>query len=135
MTGMNTFYSINRIKLALFGILPAFALVCCDVPTREHLVGTYTRFDGPLVETVALESDGTFRQTVVYSDGQRFEVDDHWRLEHRQVQFARLYITRDLESSRVLYPPQMRHLVNVVWDEGFLVKESTQYVFEPQKKQ
>jgi hypothetical protein len=104
----------------------AIASAGCSKPTPAKIAGTYTRTDGPLVETIVLNTNGTFDQTIVHSGGQNFNVSDRWTNDHHQVQFTRLYITRDVESSKVLSPPELRYGVNFIWEKGVLAKNPEQ---------
>ena len=92
----------------------------CGQPTATMIAGAYARADGPLVETIVLNTNGMFDQTVTYSDGQSFKVSDRWTNRYHQVKFTRLYITRDVEASKVLSPPELLYYVNFVWEEGVL---------------
>lgn len=104
----------------------AMAIAGCSEPTPSMIAGTYTRTEGPLVETIVLNTDGTFYQTVVYSGAQNFKVSDRWTNNYHRVQFTRLYVTRDIESSKVLSPPDLRYYVNFVWGKGVLAKNPEQ---------
>lgn len=98
----------------------------CGKPTPAKIAGTYVRTDGPLVETIVLNTNGTFDQTVAYSDGQLLKVSSRWTNDHRQVQFTRLYVTRDVESSKVLSPAELRYGVNFMWEQGVLARNPKQ---------
>lgn len=109
--------------------------VGCSKPTPTNIAGAYARSDGPLVETIVLNTNGTFDQTVAYSDGQSFKVSDRWTNDFRQVQFTRLYVTRDVELSKVLSPPELRYGVNFMWENGVLAKNPEQGYILRLKKQ
>jgi hypothetical protein len=120
---------LNKVTsiLASLGIaLVSVACVGCLKPTPAKIAGGYTRKDGPLVENIVLHTNGTFDQTVHYSGGENYQVNDKWSNDGHQVQFMRLYITRDIESSKVLSPPELRQRVNFMWEKGVLAKNPDQ---------
>jgi hypothetical protein len=118
-------WAIVALRLSVVALLIIVA-AGCGKPTPSMMGGVYSRTDASLVESITLNKNGTFDQTVTYSDGQRFKVSDQWISEYRKLQFKRLYITRDVESSKILSPPELRYGVNFVWERGVLVKDLDQ---------
>ena len=129
--GMN----IKAIVTGMVIGIAVLSVVGCDKPNSTTIAGAYARTDGPLTESILVNTDGTFDQTVTYSHGQVFTASGTWSNVHRQVRFTRLYITRDIEAAQVLSSPELRYGVNFTWANGVLAKHPEQgYLLRRQQK-
>ena len=82
------------------------------------------------MENLVLRVDGSFQQTVRYDGGEHFAVNDVWTNEDRHVTMNRLYITDDVMEKRTLKPPELRHMVYLMYWPNRLIKDAESgYVF------
>ena len=132
MTGTRIFNLalLSRYCLATGGIL----ILCgCDRVTPANITGSYTRTAPGLSENLLVKTDGTFEQTVTFTDGEKFTVEDTWTNEYRQVSLKRFYVTFDVETGKTIRPPELRYAVNLEFGQDTLVKNAASgYLFRKQ---
>ena len=84
-------------------------------------------------ETLTLQPDGGFQQTVVYGAGDPHKLNDSWTKDNQQICFKRLYVTFSLETGKIISPPETVQMAYMVYAKGALVFnadiEGRQYVF------
>lgn len=121
---------LNRFVLMAVSLL---TMSGCDRFNPAVIAGTYTRTVPGLSETLLVNADGTFEQTVKFADGEVFSVKDSWTNQYRQVSFKRLYVVFDVETKTTINPPELRYMVNLQCGQDVLVKNAESgYLFRKQ---
>jgi hypothetical protein len=112
--------NLIRDKLCFLGFA-LWSILGCSPPSPSDITGTYTRLAPGFRETLIIKQDGTFQQTVNYSNETPVELRDTWTNEYKQISFHRLYVTFDIETGRMIKPPGLVYLAKLEVGKGILI--------------
>lgn len=106
------------------------SLTGCGGPSKDDLVGTFTRDTPAVKEVLQINADGTFTQTVEANNGKTWTLADTWVLKPRGITFNLFYKTYDVEKQAAVIPPLKVMFRNSYLEGEFLVfSDVGDYVF------
>ena len=110
--------------LSTFGIMSTG----CKRITSNDVSGAYIRSSNGVVDTVLLATNGTFQQTITFTNGEHWNKTGSWSFAGETVEFDTFYVAFDVPafkySAEVVIPPKP-YAMEVLWvEKGRLLKKS-----------
>jgi len=125
-----------KMKLRHF-LLPSAALLMllspgCKPASKSDVAGVYLRAGSGISDTLILKIDGTFKQTVTYTNGNNWSRDGSWEVKWQVAQLDDWYEAFDFEHKRLILPPTLGGC-NLLIERGRLVKSEYEpkYIKKP----
>jgi hypothetical protein len=108
-----------------------FVLSACSGPTQADIVGTYSRADDGVTETIEIRKDGSFEQTVHTGPGNHaWTLRSTWKKEPRGVTFSSFNKTYDSATMARVIPPKTMMSYGFFWSERMLIgDEEGKYIY------
>lgn len=69
------------------------------------IAGTYVRNVGGVEDRIELRPDGTFQQSVLDANGNKWTVSGAWIIRSQVIELDNVYSTFDIEQNRPIIPP------------------------------
>ena len=98
----------------------------CKRVTSNDVSGEYIRASNGIVDTVLLATNGTFQQTITFTNGQHWSKTGSWTFAGETVEFDAFYAAFDVPdfkySAEAVIPPKA-YSMEVLWvEKGRLLK-------------
>jgi hypothetical protein len=139
LIGMKTF-PINVLKSSAsrFALSIACGIIfaACKPVTSIDVSGIYTRATNGVVDTISLATNGTFKQTITFTNGQQWSETGSWNFGGQTVEFDKFYSAFQVPdfkyNAAVVIPPKPLAM-QVLWVErGRLLKSHEEPVWVKQ---
>ena len=128
-------------KRFAFGLCSAIAIVLagCKPVTSWDISGVYTRSSNGVVDTIVLATNGTFQQTITYTNGVRWAKSGSWVFDFEVVKFDGFYSAFDVDPFKhtvfIVIPPKPYSNETLWVKRGTLLKDSEQPIWIKQRGQ
>jgi hypothetical protein len=98
----------------------------CKRVTSNDISGVYTRGSNGVVDTILLATNGTFQQTITFTNGQQWSKTGSWIFAGETVEFDTFYSAFEVPdfkySANIVIPPKS-YAMQVLWvEKGRLLK-------------
>ncbi|MGZ4971299.1 MAG: hypothetical protein ACXWDN_00950 [Limisphaerales bacterium] len=117
--------------------LYAMAFLSCSKSTKLEVNGTYIRSDGFVVDTLIIETNGSFQQTVTFN-GAHWVKSGLWKLNGETIEFDRFLMAFDVDTFKHkatnVIPPELVSTEVLLVERGQLEKDSEQPAWLKQKE-
>ena len=132
------FRSSRHLWLCFFVLIsPAVLLEGCKRITSADISGIYRRSNDGVIDTVVLETNGTFQQTITSASGGPWIKSGSWKFGGQVVEFSEFYeaFTYDtVKRHAVIVIPPESGASEVLWvEEGKLLKNSVEPIWLKQQ--
>ncbi|MEO6035080.1 MAG: hypothetical protein ABIQ35_07490 [Verrucomicrobiota bacterium] len=102
----------------------------CKPITKIDIAGAYTRSSNGIVDTLILAKNGTFQQTITFTNGAQWTKSGSWVFDYQIVTFDGFYSAFDVDPLKhkvfVVIPPKP-FSNEILWvEKDSLLKESEQ---------
>src|SRR5438045_4073415 len=95
-----------------FALFSAFGIVLagCKPITSVDISGVYARSSNGVIDTIVLATNGTFHQTITYTNGGQWTNSGSWAFDYDVVKFDVFYSAFDVDpfkhSAFIVIPPK-----------------------------
>jgi hypothetical protein len=94
----------------------------CNFSAGKDLSGTYVRNVGGLVDTLVLNTNGSFLQTIAVTNGGNWTRNGTWILKSQVIEFDSFLSAFDFERKTAIVPPEVVALQSLWVEHGRLAK-------------
>jgi hypothetical protein len=101
-------------------------LIGCSPPNQTQIAGRYFRSYQGVTDAFYLDSNGTFKQDVVFTNGSNWSLSGSWKVINRVIQLDKCYLTFDDEKQSIIIPPQIVYICTFSFDGGKLIRTEVQ---------
>jgi len=113
LIGMKTYlFRMSKWLLPVIPLCLSIGILCasCKPLIRNDICGVYIRSYGGVVDTVVLNANGTFQQTITYKKEGPWIKSGSWKLDWQVVHFDSFYSAFDYDTAKrkpvILIPPE-----------------------------
>lgn len=132
-------------KWAIFALIAAVAVsvlfVCCKPITRADISGVYVRAKDGVSDKIVLAPNGSFQQTVTFTDSRSWKTSGSWKFNGAYAEFDQLYEAFELNPDAnkvdaiVTIPPQLLTDMFLEVQKGKLLRNTVEPIWIKQQSE
>jgi hypothetical protein len=101
----------------------ALVFLGCDPATitRTDVSGVYSRQKDGVIDTLVLNTNGDFQQTITYTNGGKWTRSGSWEISNQVVNLGASYSAFDFEHKTIVIPPKAFSMQTLLIEKDSLV--------------
>lgn len=103
--GMNK-YHFNPVLIVVVAIV-TWLLSGCGPLNQKKVAGYYVRSCLGVTDSISLDSNGTFEQKVIGTNGKVWTISGSWKIINQIIQLDKCFLSYDDEKQAVIIPPEI----------------------------
>jgi hypothetical protein len=109
LIGMKTLHFRNtEVRHRFLCLIAISALLCCcgcKPVTSADISGAYSRQGNGITDTLILSNNGTFQQTITYTNGNQWLKSGTWVFKSQVIELSQFDSSFDFEHKAITIPP------------------------------
>ena len=124
------FIGMKNYRFNLYSFVAVMSVACvligCEPLNQNEIAGSYVRTQLGITDSISIESNGTFTQNVVLTNGRIWSASGTWVIINRVVQLDKCYLTFDSEKQATIIPPQVVYSCTFSFEGRKLIRSELQ---------
>lgn len=108
------------------GLFAFCILIGCSPLAPKDVVGSYARSCLGVTDLITLETNGSFTQSVTFTNGEAWSCNGSWEIINQVIQLDKCYLTFNDEKQSIIIPPQTVYSCTFIISHGGLVRTELQ---------